>query len=48
MSAHLGSARTWRIVLGLLALLSLAAAVPLTVLAQQLGDAVTAAVIGVP
>jgi MFS family permease len=44
----LGSPRTWRIALGALALLSLAAAIPLTALSHQLGDAVVAAVIGVP
>ena len=48
MSARLGPARAWRIVLALVALLSFAAAVPLTVLSGQLGDAVIAAVIGVP
>jgi hypothetical protein len=48
MSFHLGSARTWRVALGLLALLSFAVAVPLTVLSHQLFDAGVAAAIGVP
>jgi hypothetical protein len=48
MSVRPGSARTWRIALGLLALLSFAAAIPLTVLSGQLGDGMVAAVIGVP
>jgi hypothetical protein len=48
MSLRLGSARTWRIALGLLALLSYAAAIPLTALSHQLGDGVIAAVIGAP
>jgi hypothetical protein len=48
MSFRLGSARIWRIALGLLALLSFAAAVPLTALSHQPGDAVIAAAIGVP
>jgi len=48
MSVGLGSARTWRVALGLLALLSFAAVVPLTVLAHQVGDAVIAVLIGAP
>jgi hypothetical protein len=48
MSARLGSARTWRIALGVLAVLSYAAAIPLTVMSHQYGDGVVAAVIGVP
>ena len=44
----LGSARAWRIVLGLLAILSLIAAVPLSLLAHQLDSGVIAAAIGVP
>ncbi len=48
MSFRLGSVRTWRVILGLLALLSFAAAVPLTVLSHQFFDAGVAAAIGVP
>jgi len=48
MYVRLGSARTWRVALGLLASLSLAAAIPLTVLSRQAGDGVIAAAIGVP
>jgi hypothetical protein len=48
MSVRLGPARPWRIVLTLVALLSFAAVIPLTVISHQLGDAVVAAVIGVP
>jgi hypothetical protein len=48
MSFRLGSARTWRVVLGLLALLSFAAAIPLTLLSHQDFDAGVAAAIGVP
>jgi hypothetical protein len=48
MSFHLGSAKAWRIAHGVLALLSFAAAIPLNVLSYQLGDAVSAAVIGIP
>jgi hypothetical protein len=48
MSLRLGSPRFWRIALGVLALLSYTAAIPLTVLSHQLGDAVVAAVIGAP
>jgi hypothetical protein len=40
--------RSWRIALGAVALLSIVAAIPLTVLSHQLGDVVVAAVIGVP
>src|SRR5579864_2918649 len=42
------SLRTWRIVLGTLAVLSLAAAIPLSVLSDQVANLVIAAVIGVP
>jgi hypothetical protein len=48
MSFGLGSARAWRIVLGLLAILSFAAAVPLSLLAHQLDSALIGAVIGIP
>jgi hypothetical protein len=48
MSLGWGSARAWRIVLGLLALLSLIAAVPLSLLAHQVDSGVIAAAIGVP
>jgi hypothetical protein len=48
MSVGLGSARAWRIVLGLLVILSLTAAVPLSLLAHQLDSGLIAAVIGVP
>jgi hypothetical protein len=48
MSFRLGSARAWRTVLGFLAILSLAAAVPLSLLAHQLDSGLIAAVIGVP
>ena len=48
MSLRLGSARTWRIALGALALLSFAAMIPLTLLSHQLGNTVVALVIGVP
>jgi hypothetical protein len=48
MSFSLGSPGIWRISLGLLALLSFAAAIPLTVLAHQVGDGVIATVIGAP
>ncbi|HLK76726.1 MAG TPA: hypothetical protein VKU77_24175 [Streptosporangiaceae bacterium] len=48
MSVRLGSARTWRIALGGLALLSFAAAVPLSLLAHQSANLVIAAVIGLP
>ena len=48
MGLPVGSARTWRIALGVLALLSYAAAIPLTVLSHQLGDGVVAGVIGAP
>jgi hypothetical protein len=48
MRLGLGSARAWRIVLGLLAILSLIAAVPLSLLAHQLDSGVIAAAIGVP
>jgi hypothetical protein len=48
MSLRLASARAWRIALGVLALLSYAAAVPLTVVSHQLGNGVIAAVIGIP
>ena len=48
MRLGLGSARAWRIVLGLLAILSLIAVVPLSLLAHQLDSGVIAAAIGVP
>jgi hypothetical protein len=48
MSGRLGSARTWRVVLGVLVVASFAAAVPLTVLSGQIFDALVAAAIGVP
>jgi hypothetical protein len=48
MRVRLGSARAWRIVLGVLVLLSYAAAIPLTVMSHQQFNAVVAAVIGVP
>jgi hypothetical protein len=48
MSFGLGSARAWRIGLGLLAILSLAAAVPLSLLAHQLDSGLIGAVIGIP
>ena len=48
MSVRLGSARTWRVVLGVLAVASFAAAVPLSLLAHQLDSGLIAAVIGVP
>jgi len=48
MSFRPGPARTWRVVLGLLALLSFAAAVPLSVLSDQVANLVIAAAIGVP
>src|SRR5579859_7085179 len=48
MSVRLGSARTWRIALGVLALLSFAAAIPLSLLSHQAPNLVIAAVIGLP
>jgi hypothetical protein len=48
MRVRLGQARTWRITLALLAVLSYGAAIPLTVLSGQLGDGVIAGVIGLP
>ncbi|HEY6310661.1 MAG TPA: hypothetical protein VIY52_07625 [Streptosporangiaceae bacterium] len=45
---RLGSPRTWRIALGTLAVLSFAAAIPLSVLSDQVANGVIAAVIGVP
>jgi hypothetical protein len=48
MSVRLGSARTWRVVLGVLVVASFAAAVPLTVLSGQIFNALVAAAIGVP
>src|SRR5271154_1063038 len=48
MSVRLGSARTWRVVLGALVVASFAAAVPLTVLSGQIFNALVAAAIGVP
>jgi hypothetical protein len=48
MSVRLGSASTWRVVLGVLVVASFAAAVPLTVLSGQIFNALVAAAIGVP
>jgi hypothetical protein len=48
MSLRLGSPRFWSIALGALAVLSFAAAIPLSVLSNQVADLVIAAVIGVP
>jgi hypothetical protein len=48
MRLGLGSARAWRIVLGLLAIVSLIAAVPLSLLAHQVDSGLIAAAIGVP
>ena len=48
MGVRLGSARTWRVVLGVMVVASFAAAVPLTVLSGQIFDALVAAAIGVP
>jgi hypothetical protein len=48
MSVRLGSARTWRIALGVLALLSFAAAIPLSLLSHLAANLVIAAVIGLP
>jgi hypothetical protein len=48
MSVRLGAPRIWRIVLGVLALLSFAAAIPLSLLSHQAADLVIAAVIGLP
>src|ERR1700751_4154649 len=48
MSVGLGPARAWRIVIGVLVILSLTAMVPLSVLAHQLDSGLIAAVIGVP
>jgi hypothetical protein len=48
MSARLGSARTWRVALGVLVVASFAVMVPLTVLSGQIFDALVAAAIGVP
>ena len=48
MSVRLGSPRIWRIALGLLALLSFAAAIPLSVLSDQADNLVIAGVIGLP
>jgi hypothetical protein len=48
MSVGLGSARAWRIVLGILVIVSLTAMVPLSLLAHQLDSGLIAAVIGVP
>jgi hypothetical protein len=45
---RLGSPRAWARVLGVLAVLSFAAAVPLSLLSHQLDSGVIAAVIGVP
>ena len=48
MSFGFGSARMWRSILGLLAILSLTAAVPLSLLAHEVDSGLIAAVIGVP
>ncbi|HEY6296368.1 MAG TPA: hypothetical protein VIX15_11940 [Streptosporangiaceae bacterium] len=48
MSVRLGSARTWWVALGVLAVLSFAAAIPLSVLSHQFANGVIGAVIGVP
>ena len=48
MSVRLGSPRIWRIALGVLALLSFAAAIPLSVLSDQAANLVIAGVIGLP
>jgi hypothetical protein len=48
MSVRLGSPRFWSIALGALAVLSFAAAIPLSVLSNQVANLVIAAVIGLP
>ena len=48
MTVRLGSARAWRVVLGVVVVASFAAAVPLTVLSGQIFNALVAAAIGVP
>jgi hypothetical protein len=48
MSVRLGSARTWRIALGTMAVLSFAVVVPLTLLSDQAFDGLIAAAIGIP
>jgi hypothetical protein len=48
MSVRLGSAKTWRVVLGVLVVASFAAAVPLTLLSGQVFNALVAAAIGGP
>jgi hypothetical protein len=48
MSVRLGSPRIWRITLGVVAVLSCAALIPLTVASHQESQAAIAAVIGVP
>jgi hypothetical protein len=48
MSLRLGSPRFWSIALGALAALSFAAAIPLSVLSNQVANLVIAAVIGLP
>src|SRR5580700_4664516 len=48
MSLRLGSPRFWRIAFGALAVLSFAAAIPLSVLSDQVANLVIAAVIGLP
>jgi hypothetical protein len=48
MSFRLGSPRFWRIAFGALAVLSFAAAIPLSVLSDQVANLVIAAVIGLP
>jgi hypothetical protein len=48
MSLRLGSPRFWSNALGALAVLSFAAAIPLSVLSDQADNLVIAAVIGLP
>ncbi len=48
MSFRLGSARSWRAVLGILVVASFAAAVPVTVVSGQVFNSLVAAAIGVP
>ncbi len=48
MSVRLGSPRFWSTAFGALAVLSFAAAIPLSVLSDQAANLVIAAVIGLP
>ena len=48
MTVRLGSARAWRVVLGVLVVASFVAVVPLTVLSGQIFNALVAVTIGVP